>query len=178
MDPNPSPPWPTPPEPTRPYPIDDLRIITGTIIILMVLFFLNAPDRDAILAGRPSSFWDLMTGVIVYTFPLALGFLLIVFAIHRLSEANIPLTPVVGIGGAGVILILSGAISVHLGWGRPPDLTAINTKDHQTILFSALSAYLTTYGWPLLICGVTAGVHSALELECKIAEIRRRHTPP
>lgn len=164
MDQDPSPPQASP-QPTPPYPIRTLRITTGAIIIVMLLFFANAPDRDAILAGRPAGFDDLIIAVLIYTFPLALGCFLMVFVWHRLDEANVHLIPPAWMAGAVLILFLSGLISQQLGWGRPPDMTAFKLDNYYTALAAAFGAYLNTYGWPLLICGITAGVHVGLEVE-------------
>jgi hypothetical protein len=142
-----------------------IRLISGGIIGVMLLVFLKAPDRDAILAGRPSDLNDLMIAVLIYTFPLALGCCLMVFVWHRLREANVNVPPPVWLAGAGMILFLSGLISIELGLGRPPVMTAFRFDNYYSIASAAFGAYLSAYGWPLLICGVTAGVWLGFEIE-------------
>jgi hypothetical protein len=160
MDQKPSPP---PPEPR--YPIAIVRGVAGGIVVVMLLFFLSTADRDSILATGPAGFGDLMTAVFIYTFPLALGCFLIIFIWHRLADADVYPHPIIWAAGVAAILFVCGLVSRQSGLGRAPDFMAFKIDTFYRTVAAAFGAYANTYGFPLLICGITAGVYLALELE-------------
>jgi len=157
-----------PKQPSSQLPMGAIRAIAGGIIIVSVLFFLSTVDREAILVGRPHDFDDLLIAVVLYTFPLALGSFLITFIANRVAAGNVQMHPLFLAPTAVVILFACGVISSLSGLGRPPDYTVFTFGTYTTMVGAALSAYRNTYGLPLLICGITAGVYLALEVEAHL----------
>lgn len=152
----------TPPGPDG-LTIGHIRAVTVAVMLFMLFVFVGTADREAILGGGPSSFEDLLIAAGLYTFPLTLAVFVIAYVALAIGESGTSVHPIFLAAGAAGILWVAGQISRLTAIGRPPADAPLQGSGWH-LLASAFQAYLTTYGWPLTVCGIVTGLHLVAEV--------------
>jgi hypothetical protein len=159
---------------TKSVPADDVREISmGAVwgaaffVVAVVGGVLTPWDALADLLvnqGVSDEGSELLAFVAGFTLPLAAGTAIIAFAALRGLYRDMP-APAVAAVAAGV-LAATGYLSGELGLGLAPDLgTHVEGGGIYAPLVWTISAYLSTYGWSLMICGIAIGIAVALQVE-------------
>jgi hypothetical protein len=153
---------------------DDLRSIdmkwVWIIVTVIVMLGIGFTPWDVITSlienqGVGGDEASLVAFVAGYTFPLTIGFLLIVFLVltgkHRQFSAPAQL-----VGAAG-ILALTGFLARALGLGLLPIYTPLDFGGplYFVIPVYVLTSYLNSYGTALMICALAIGSAAALQVE-------------
>jgi len=163
-------------------PADSLRKIPTKVIWIAVLSIV-------VLFGGLMTPWDLIKQLIAdggigesgvqilafiagYTLPLTVGFAVVLFLyLTGLNRGHHIFTQILAVA---VILLVAGFFSKALGVGLSPDYLANKTVNTPwwpvTLLLFVLSAYVNSYGIPLMISALAIGGGVALNIERMLKE--------
>jgi hypothetical protein len=155
-------------------PADDIRPVSMGVIWGVTFFVVT-------VVGGVLTPWDALTHLVEnqgvgdeganmlafvggFTLPLAAGSAILAFAGLRGAHQGVS-APGVAFAIA-VVLVATGWLSGELGVGLAPDLGTEPTGGGiYAPLMWAISAYFSTYGWSLMICGIAVGIAAAVQAE-------------
>jgi hypothetical protein len=159
---------------TAPVPADEFRAVPMGVVWAAAFFvvavvggFLTPWAALAHLVenqGVGDEGGNLLVFVAGFTLPLAAGTAILTFAALRGAHRGAPAPGIAFV--VAVVLAGTGFLSGELGLGLAPDLgTEPVGGGVYAPLMWALSAYFSTYGWSLMICGIAVGVAAAVQAE-------------
>jgi hypothetical protein len=153
---------------------DDLRSIemkwVWIIVAAIVMLCREITPWDIIIGlienqGVGEDEASLVAFVALYTLPLTAGFFLIAFLVLTGKHSQFHWTT--QLAGAAGILALTGFLARSLGLGLIPIYKSLDFGGHPVFVLPAyvLTAYLNSYGIPLMICALAIGSAAALQVE-------------